>query len=267
MTCQASSPRLPRSAGFTLVELLVVIGIIAVLIAILMPALQKARQAAMQVRCQSNLRQLATLVLIYAQNYNDAIPYQSSFSNGTWSWRNRLDIWQTGNAYNGPYNRMQYSGTIFNCPFVEAGDIGPPDLTDPDGWACHYGLNINLNVNATASTVVGSGGTAVMVEQYDPTSATVNTVTKFVQVRGTPVMLGDARIYYNSFPRYFLTWIDQQPPLTFGEWGPWPMTLPSGAAGDATGRLWRHGLRVNLAFTDGHVESVTSLTASMFQVN
>lgn len=64
-----------RREGFTLVELLVVIGVISVLIAILLPALTKARQRATEIQCLSNLRQLGLATFIYANENRGYYPY------------------------------------------------------------------------------------------------------------------------------------------------------------------------------------------------
>jgi prepilin-type N-terminal cleavage/methylation domain-containing protein len=69
-----SHARTRRAAAFTLVELLVVIGIIAILIAILMPALRRAREAANGVACSSNQRQIMLAFLMFAGDNKGHLP-------------------------------------------------------------------------------------------------------------------------------------------------------------------------------------------------
>jgi len=64
-----------RRIGFSLVELLVVIGILGLLIAILLPALNQARHQARRMACARNLRQVGVAIHLYAEDFGDTIPF------------------------------------------------------------------------------------------------------------------------------------------------------------------------------------------------
>lgn len=84
--------RVARSSGFTLIEVLVVVAIIALLVAILIPSLQKARWQAKVSACQARLHDLGNAFQMYANTYKGYFPLTASSTNDNFCalWRGRF---------------------------------------------------------------------------------------------------------------------------------------------------------------------------------
>jgi len=139
--------------AFTLVELLVVIGIIALLISILLPALQKARSAALKSACLSNQRQLVMACIIYAQENKGSLPPSPVDMNASLTWECYFDPAAGFPIMTGPgyadnwfslghlfHKRLIKNPQAFYCPEQRNGLF-----TYPDGWE-NSGLYMSAGV-------------------------------------------------------------------------------------------------------------------------
>ncbi len=152
----------PRSRGFTLVELLVVIGIIALLISVLLPALSRSRRSASDAKCLANLRQLGVAFVMYSGDNNGLLCPSYNMTGTNPGAACPLDGWapilDRDNYIKA--NERDNTGSVFVCPEMldlegmQGGQTGT-DAGKPRGWMDWPNIRDTTGTVNTAATIPG----------------------------------------------------------------------------------------------------------------
>ena len=251
-------PATPKH-GFTLVELLVVIGIIAVLIALLLPALNKARAAADTLACSANLRQIGLAFRGFANEHGDRLPGPVLKTSGTGTdvvtWAqvlNREYFKQPGIQPPAPVNidapvTGRIIGGTLSCPNYQRGRNSTRSYA--------YNVNANggnFNINTTAPASSWPYGVEVT-----PATSIDPTLVRY--------LLGAKITRFRNASRKLLVMEQESTGEVHGVKGISPIDLTEGPAtgypawSNSNGNMaFRHNrFRVgNFLFVDGHVETL-----------
>jgi prepilin-type N-terminal cleavage/methylation domain-containing protein/prepilin-type processing-associated H-X9-DG protein len=266
-----------RPKGFTLVELLVVIGIIAILVGILLPSLNAARRQSRSVKCLSSLRSLGQALLVYSQNNQGMYPFarhdQYSYNGIQTRWADRLVPYVTSSTRDASlqtaadYDMLRDNSVIFGCP-----EWAEKDKNQNGQSYARTGYGMQLY--PWAGTRPTSDFSTWNINTYIPSSgAGINGKTARSEVWGKSgadrLVLADGSQDYINVPK--ATRPDETPGGTFDpavqNW--WPFSTASSAVTD----IWVDGARhgkpgvtkdqtyrgkyMNALFADGHADSIS----------
>lgn len=245
--------------GFTLIELVVVIAIIAILAAILLPVLARAKAKALRISCLSNLRQIGMDFQIYTDEHNDVFPphrnvllpdgsAQATDTAATHDWWGTILEEKSYDVQNylGNRSNMSYTNTVFHDPVLTG-----PITTYGQTW--HWSFDVNF-------VGYGYNGFFLGCHPYDPAPSVTAGGTSFTGditfKRSAVRHPTDCMLIADKNPRPDGGILDYSSSL----WFPTAYMDPNaGKAGDGSLNegvdAIRHQGMGNVEFVDGHAEA------------